>query len=161
RRLPRPGQRRGGEGQWRSAGRSSTGPNACAGETELVASRPSLPPEPEFGADLEPTHPSEETLRLLALRRSTPVAALGEPGPSAADLDDLLRLAMRVPDHRKLEPWRILVIEGAARGKLGDLFANALKAGDPSASEASLAEACGLPMRAPVIVVVISSPVDD
>ena len=39
--------------------------------------RPDLPPEPEFGAPLDPAHPSPDTLRLLALRRSTPVAALG------------------------------------------------------------------------------------
>ena len=77
--------------------------------------RADLPPEPDFGAPLEPTPPSPETLRLLALRRSTPVATLTEPGPSAEDLDAMLRLAMRVPDHRKLEPWRVLIIEGEAR----------------------------------------------
>jgi hypothetical protein len=59
--------------------------------------RPDLPPEPDFGAPLDPAHPSPETLRLLALRRSTPVSALTEPGPSAEDLDAILRLGMRVP----------------------------------------------------------------
>ena len=44
--------------------------------------RPDLPPEPEFGAPLDPAHPSPETLRLLALRRSTPVAVLTEPEPN-------------------------------------------------------------------------------
>ena len=47
--------------------------------------RPDLPPEPEFGAPLDPIHPSPDTLNLLALRRSTPVAALAEPGIALLD----------------------------------------------------------------------------
>ncbi|MBI1362313.1 MAG: nitroreductase [Alphaproteobacteria bacterium] len=122
--------------------------------------KPLLAP-PEFGAPVSPIHPSSETLDLLATRRSTPVAMLGEPGPPADDLRDMLRLALRVPDHRKLEPWRVLVIEGAAREALGEAFAAALKASRPDASALELDEARGLPMRAPVIATVISSPVDD
>ena len=120
--------------------------------------RPDLPPEPEFGAALEPVHPSPETLQLLALRRSTPVAMLTEPGPGAADLDAMLRLAMRVPDHRKLEPWRVLIIEGEARNKLGDIFAAARKLRDPDVSDEKLAAEMLLPLRAPVILAVISIP---
>jgi nitroreductase len=120
--------------------------------------RPDLPPEPEFGAPLAPNHPSPETLNLLALRRSTPVAALTEPGPSAEDLDAILRLGMRVPDHRKLEPWRVLIIEGEARLKLGEIFAAAHKLRDPDAADAKLADSMRMPLRAPVILCVISSP---
>src|SRR5262245_23379752 len=117
-----------------------------------------LPPEPEFGVALPPTHESVETLKLLALRRSTPVAMLANPGPSPADLDQLLRLAARAPDHRKLEPWRILVFEGAARETLGDIFADALKARNPDADEKAIAAERALPLRAPVVVCVISTP---
>jgi nitroreductase len=120
--------------------------------------RPDLPPEPDFGAPLDPAHPSPETLRLLALRRSTPVSALTEPGPSAEDLDAILRLGMRVPDHRKLEPWRVLIIESDARIKLGEIFAAAHSLRDPDAPEAKLADAMRMPLRAPVILCVISSP---
>jgi nitroreductase len=73
----------------------------------------------------------------------------------------MLRLAMRVPDHRKLEPWRILIIEGEARARLGEVFAAARKLRDPDASEAALAEELRAPFRAPVIVCVISSPNHD
>ncbi len=123
--------------------------------------KPDLPKPPEFGAELAPTHESAETLNLLALRRSTPVATLTEPGPSPSDLDALLRLAMRVPDHRKLEPWRVLIIEGDARSKLGDYFAAALHLREPDASEAALAEERSLPLRAPVVLAVISAPLHD
>ena len=123
--------------------------------------RPDLPAPPEFGAPLAPAMESPETLRLLALRRSTPVAMLTEPGPSAADLDAMLRLAMRVPDHRKLEPWRVLIIEGAAREKLGEYFAAARHLRQPDATPAQLEDERKLPLRAPVVFAVISSPVHD
>lgn len=120
-----------------------------------------LPPEPEFGAPLAPSHPSTETLQLLALRRSTPVAALGEPGPGADDIDAMLHLAMRVPDHRKLEPWRVLIIEGDKRALFGDVLAAARSLRDPEATPDQLAAERALPLRAPVILCVISSPVHD
>ncbi len=123
--------------------------------------RPVLPPAPDFGAPLPAIHESPETLSLLALRRSTPVSMLREPGPSAADLDQMLRLAMRVPDHRKLEPWRILIIEGDGRQKLGEYFAAALHLRDPGATPKALEEERALPMRAPVVLAVISAPVHD
>ncbi len=123
--------------------------------------RPDLPSPPEFAAPLAPVHESAETLRLLALRRSTPVLMLREPGPSAADLDMLLRLAMRVPDHRKLEPWRVLIIEGDARRRLGDYFAAARHLRQPQAAPADLDEERRLPLRAPVILAVVSAPTHD
>lgn len=121
--------------------------------------RPDLPAEAEVGAPLSPVHESAGTLALLAQRRSTPVTMLGEPGPGAADLDMLVRLALRVPDHRKLEPWRILIIEGEARARLGEVFAAAHRLRNPEVSEKELAEDMSAPLRAPVIVCVISSPV--
>ena len=123
--------------------------------------RPDLPPEPDGGTPLEAAHASPDTLRLLALRRSTPVKVLTEPGPSAEDLDAILRVGMRVPDHRKLEPWRVLIIEGEARVKLGEIFAAARRLRDPDVSDDKLAEEMQLPLRAPVILCVISSPVHD
>lgn len=123
--------------------------------------RPDLPQSPEFGEPLAPAHESPDTLRLLALRRSTPVTMLGEPGPSPADIDMLLRLGLRAPDHRKLEPWRVLIIDGNARAQLGEVFAAARMASDPAASGAVLSDARALPMRAPAILCVISAPLHD
>lgn len=59
----------------------------------------------------------------LATRRSIPAAFLGEPGPDAAGLERLLRVATRVPDHAKLAPWRFIVIEGDARRAAGEALA--------------------------------------
>ena len=60
------------------------------------------------------------TLDLLRTRRSVPPLRLDGPGPDAAELDAILTIAARVPDHGKLAPWRFLVIEGEARARIGD-----------------------------------------
>lgn len=123
--------------------------------------RPALPPAPQLSEPMAPAHESEATLKLIALRRSTPVAMLGAPGPSPADVDYLLALAARAPDHRKLEPWRFLVFEGESRSRLGDIFAAALVQTMTDAPESALAAVRAAPMRAPVVIAVISSPRDD
>jgi nitroreductase len=51
-------------------------------------------------------------LDFLARRRSTSALSLIEPAPEPGQLDDLLRLAARVPDHGKLSPWRFIVLAG-------------------------------------------------
>lgn len=75
----------------------------------------SLPPEPEFGAALPAPARSDDVLAFLALRRSASAATLRAPAPSPDELHDLLRLAVRVPDHGKLSPWRFVVLEGEAK----------------------------------------------
>lgn len=121
--------------------------------------RPDVP-EPEFGEPLPACQESEETLRLLSRRRSTPVAVLAEPGPTRAELEQLIRLAARAPDHRKLGPWRFIVFEGDARKRLGAMFADACGAVGGK-TDVEIAQARELPMRAPAIVTVVSAPVDD
>jgi nitroreductase len=64
--------------------------------------------------------PANETaLAMLEARRSVPLRTLAEPGPTPDELDRLLGLAARTPDHGRLVPWRFIVIEGQARGQLG------------------------------------------
>lgn len=74
----------------------------------------SVPPPPQFG-DTLPVKASPEVLRFLALRRSASAATLHEPAPSAEELQTLLRIAARVPDHGKLAPWRFVVLRGAGK----------------------------------------------
>src|SRR3984893_14396494 len=57
---------------------------------------------------------SQETIDLLLTRRSAKPAMLGAPGPSSAELATILTAATRVPDHKKLVPWRFMVFEGEA-----------------------------------------------
>ena len=65
-----------------------------------------------------------ETVKLLTTRRSVKAAMLAAPGPSAAELETILACATRVPDHKKVEPWRFIVFEGDARAKFGAVLAD-------------------------------------
>ena len=70
------------------------------------------PTFPEPGEALASARPSKETLELLARRRSTVAKTMTGPGPSGEQLDTLLKIAARTPDHGKLFPWRFVVFEG-------------------------------------------------
>ncbi len=59
----------------------------------------------------------------LAERRSHAAATLTEPAPSATELDAILTVAMRVPDHGKLAPWRFIVYRGTQRARIGAYLA--------------------------------------
>lgn len=74
----------------------------------------SLPAAPEFGQPVDQP-PRPEVLNFLATRRSASAVTLAEPAPSPEDLDKLLRLAMRAPDHGKLTPWRFIVLAGEGK----------------------------------------------
>lgn len=60
-------------------------------------------------------------LEFLLSRRSRPAKTLSTPVPSKDELDVILTAALRTPDHGKLEPWRLIVLEKGAMGALGDL----------------------------------------
>lgn len=96
-------------------------------------------------------------LQLLRKRRSVKPDLLREPGPTPVELDDLLTIAARVPDHKKLTPWRFVVFEGEARRAFGEHIAAACAAEDtmpPSPVRLDM-ERKRL-MRAPVVVAVVS-----
>ncbi len=97
------------------------------------------------------------TLELLLKRRSAKAALLTAPGPTAAELDTILTCAARVPDHKKLVPWRFIVFEGEARAKFGELLARTVAAEEKDTPSAVRLEAeRGRLMRAPTVVAVIS-----
>jgi len=100
---------------------------------------------------------SPETLDLLLRRRSTSAKAMGEPGPNPDELQQILQASARVPDHGKLFPWRFLVVQGDAREKLGTILEDALVERKADVSESLRRFERNRFLRAPVIVVVISS----
>jgi nitroreductase len=76
------------------------------------------------------------TIELLRRRRSLPPQGMTGPGPDSEEIETLLTVASRVPDHGKLTPWRFLVFEGMARDRAGAIAAGILQSDDPSISEA-------------------------
>lgn len=96
-----------------------------------------------------------DALDALLNRVSAP--RLCEPGPTAEQQELLFQAALRAPDHGQLKPWRFLTIEGAAREQLGDVFAQALLAGAEVPTQAALDKVRAMPLRAPLIVVVVAA----
>ncbi len=118
-----------------------------------------FPPPPPFGAPLSGARPSAEARSLLALRRSANKLLISAPGPAPDELDEMLRVAMRVPDHHRLTPWRFIVIEGDARTELSEALASIQQS--RGAPEMQVEAARQSMQRAPVVVAVVSAPVDD
>ncbi|CAI8835151.1 MULTISPECIES: NAD(P)H nitroreductase [Pseudomonas] len=92
---------------------------------------------------------------LDALLNRVSVPRLMDPAPNAAQREALFRAALRAPDHGQLRPWRFLTVEGEARFKLGQLLADAVKL-NGDASDAALDKARAMPLRAPLLVVVVA-----
>lgn len=91
-------------------------------------------------------------------RRSVLAAAMQEPGPDAADLETILKVATRVPDHGKLAPWRIQVLRKPAQERLADIYRVAFVAHNPGASEALVNAAHKRLTRSPVLLAVSCRP---
>jgi nitroreductase len=96
------------------------------------------------------------SLDFLNRRRSVPSRQLGEPGPDPAQLRELLRAAIRAPDHGKLVPWRLLLIRGDARTRLGTALAEMHRRHEPDAPPAVIEKDRERFSFAPVIVAVIA-----
>ncbi len=77
------------------------------------------PRHPATGDTVPVSHKSEASLQMLASRRSTLAKNMCEPGPSEEEVDTLLKIAARTPDHGKLFPWRFIVFSGEARIRFG------------------------------------------
>jgi nitroreductase len=96
-------------------------------------------------------------IAFLAARRSVKPDRLVTPGPSPEELDTILTIASRVPDHKKLAPWRFILIEGDARAQLGKVVAEACIAAEKEPpSHVRLETERTRLMRAPLVIAVVS-----
>lgn len=106
------------------------------------------------------TDPNQAVLDHLALRRSPSAKTFSAPVPDRAAVLEILRLAVRVPDHGKLEPWRMVVLDRAAMAGLADLAEARARAigGDAEKVSEKIDKGRGQFDRGQLAVVVISSP---
>lgn len=98
-------------------------------------------------------------LSLLLSRRSGKPRDMIAPGPDAAQLETILTVASRVPDHGKLAPWRFVTVAADQRDALADLLVSAYQAEKPEAGKLELDAMVQFAHQAPTLVVVLSSPV--
>lgn len=102
---------------------------------------------------------TQDALTALLTRRSTAVKDLAKPAPGTLELERILTVAIRVPDHGKLAPWRIVVLRDEGAVKLGAVAAREFAKAYPDATEAQVAAERGRFARAPLCLAVLSTPV--
>jgi len=98
-----------------------------------------------------------DALELLKIRRSVKPREMIAPGPSPAELDTILTIGARVPDHGKLTPWRFIVFEGDARVRAGELIAKVFAAKNPQATPDEIEVEKKRLTDAPLVIGVVSS----
>ena len=100
--------------------------------------------------------PAPDAIDLLLSRRSGSAKSMKGPGPNGKELQKILTAGARVPDHKKLFPWRFVVFEGDARKRAGKLLVEVLKQEEHKVSKDRLNVERGRFLRAPLVIAVIS-----
>ena len=95
-------------------------------------------------------------LDLLKTRSSPKAADLVEPAPSEAQLNEILTIAARVPDHGMMKPWRFIVLAKETRAALVEEIVTNFRAGNPNASEGEAEKQRARFGGSPLIVTVVS-----
>src|SRR5205823_7368687 len=97
-----------------------------------------------------------DALELLKTRRSVKPREMTGPGPSPAELETILTIAARVPDHGKLAPWRFIVFEGDARLRAGEIIAEVFARKNPGVQPAQIDVEKRRLTDAPLVIAVVS-----
>jgi nitroreductase len=94
----------------------------------------------------------------LLSRSSAPIAELREPAPADAEIETMIRIASRVPDHGRLAPWRFIIYRGEARESIGEKLAALAEKREGPLSENRRIQELTRFSRAPLVIGVVSSP---
>jgi len=97
-----------------------------------------------------------DALDLLKTRRSVKPMEMAGPAPSREEIETLLGIASRVPDHGKLAPWRFIVFTGAARLAAGEKIAAVFRASHADATAEQIEFERQRLARAPLVIAVVS-----
>src|SRR4051812_37000723 len=97
-----------------------------------------------------------DPIEFLKTRRSVKPREMSGPGPSADEIDTILTIGARVPDHGKLAPWRFIVFEGKARARAGEVTAEVFARKNPQSAQADIDIEKRRLMDAPLVIAVVS-----
>jgi nitroreductase len=97
-----------------------------------------------------------DALQLLKTRRSVKPMEMTGASPTDAEIDTLLTIASRVPDHGKLTPWRFIVFTGDARLAAGQVIAAAFAKNRADATADQIEFERQRLTRAPLVIAVVS-----
>jgi nitroreductase len=101
---------------------------------------------------------SSPIIDFMLARGSAPIHELKEPGPSDDEIALMLRVATRVPDHGRMEPWRFILYRGKARAEIGDALAELVDQVEGPQPEGRKQKERERFSRAPLVIGVVSSP---
>lgn len=101
-----------------------------------------------------------DMLSLLKTRRSGRPRDMVEPGPDKAQLREMLEIAIRVPDHGKLAPWRFVHVPKARRPQFAALLLDAFRSANPDPARLEIEAVERFANQAPALVVTLFSPVE-
>ena len=97
-----------------------------------------------------------DAIELLKTRRSQKPFEMTGPGPSPDELETILTIGSRVPDHGKIVPWRFIVFEGGGRATAGEIFARIFKEKNPQATHEQIDKESKKFTDAPLVIAVVS-----
>ena len=97
-----------------------------------------------------------DIIDFLRTRRSVKPRDMSGPAPSAEEIDTILTIGARVPDHGKVVPWRFIVFEGDGRTRAGDVIARVYARKNPSAPQEEIEIEKRQLMEAPLVIGVVS-----
>ncbi len=99
-----------------------------------------------------------DIIDFLKTRRSVKPRDMNGEAPSDNEIQTILTIGARVPDHGKLAPWRFIVFQGDARNRAGDVIARVFAKRNPDAAAEDVARARASFTEAPLVIAVVSSP---
>jgi nitroreductase len=91
-------------------------------------------------------------------RKSAPIPELRAPGPSDEEIETMIRIASRVPDHGRLAPWRFILYRGAARERIGAMLVELAEMREGPLNDTRREQELTRFSRAPLVIGVVSSP---
>lgn len=96
--------------------------------------------------------PRAAAIDVLLSRRSVPAQCLTGPGPDPKQIATALDVALRAPDHGRMQPWRFRLIRGAARTKLSEALVAAARVREPALAPAQLEKLRTRPLQVPLVI---------
>lgn len=101
---------------------------------------------------------SSQVLDFMLARRSVPISELKEPGPTDAQIETMLTVAARTPDHGRLAPWRFILYRGEARARIGELLAARAEEREGPLNDGRRQQELTRFSRAPLVIGVVHVP---
>ncbi len=96
----------------------------------------------------------------LLTRCSTPISAIGLPAPTDEEIETMIRIASRVPDHGRLAPWRFILYRGKAREAIGEALVSLAEERQGSMNDSQKDKERTRFSRAPLVIGVVFRPVE-